>query len=86
MLLSPSIAPCEHIIYLYCMTIEQRKLELINWISSIQKEDVINRIEQLRDEPDQEIPDTILDLLEESRSSKPEDGIEHTSARELLGR
>ena len=77
---------CDHINYLYSMTIEQRKLELINWISTIQREEVINRIEELRGDSDQKIPDTILDLLEESRSSKPEDGIEHTSARKLLGR
>ncbi|XOV94224.1 MAG: hypothetical protein ACFHWX_05870 [Bacteroidota bacterium] len=68
------------------MTIEQRKKKLINWITSIQREDVIQRIEDFRDNPEPEIPDTILKLLMESSSAKPEDGIEHTSARELLGR
>ncbi len=68
------------------MTIEQRKLELITWITSIQSEDVINRIENFRKNPNSEIPDTILELLHESSSAKLEDCIEHTSARELLGR
>jgi len=68
------------------MTIEQRKLELITWITSIQSEDVINHIEDFRNNPESEITDTILELLRESSSAKPEDCIEHTSARELLGR
>lgn len=68
------------------MTIEQRKLELINWISAIQQEDVINRIENFRNNPETEIPDAILELLNESSKAKLEDCIEHTSARQLLGR
>lgn len=68
------------------MTIEQRKIELINWITTIQREDVIERIEDFRNNPEPEIPDSILELLKESSSAKPEDGIEHTSTRELLGR
>jgi len=69
------------------MTIEQRKLELINWITAIQNEDLLERIEDFRNNnPEPGIPDTILDLLHESSSAKLEDCIEHTSARELLGR
>ena len=68
------------------MTIEQRKLELITWITSIQSEDLLDRIEGFRNDPEQEIPNTILELLHESSSAKLEDCIEHTSARELLGR
>lgn len=72
--------------YLYTMTIEQRKLELITWITSIQREDVLERIEDFRNNPEPQIPDTILELLHESSSAKLENCIEHTSARELLGR
>ncbi|MEQ9298691.1 MAG: hypothetical protein RIF33_09020 [Cyclobacteriaceae bacterium] len=68
------------------MTIEQRKLELISWITAIQREDVIERIEHFRNSPDKKLPNTILELLDESSSAKIEDCIEHTSARELLGR
>ena len=68
------------------MTIEQRKLELITWITAIENEDVIERIEDFRNNPEPKIPDTILELLRESSSAKLEDCIEHTSARELLGR
>lgn len=68
------------------MTLEQRKIELINWITAIQQEDVIERIENFKNSPEPEIPDTILELLHESSSAKLEDSIEHTSARELLGR
>lgn len=68
------------------MTIEQRKLELITWITGIQSEDLLERIEDFRNNSESEIPDTILKLLNESSSAKLEDCIEHTSARELLGR
>ena len=68
------------------MSIEQRKQELIEWISGLEREDVIMRIEDFRNNPEPEIPDTILELLEISSRAKPEDCIEHTSVRELLGR
>ena len=68
------------------MTIEQRKQELITWITTVQREDVIEQIENFRKSPEPEIPDTIMKLLHESSSAKLEDCIEHTSARELLGR
>lgn len=67
------------------MTIEQRKLELITRIASIHSEDLLNRIEGFRNDPVLEIPNTILELLHESSSTKIEDCIEHTSTRELLG-
>ncbi|MCB0497349.1 MAG: hypothetical protein KDC79_14505 [Cyclobacteriaceae bacterium] len=68
------------------MTIEQRKLELITWITGIQSEDVIKSIENFRNNPNYKVPDTILELVLESSSAKLEDCTEHTSARELLGR
>lgn len=68
------------------MTIEQRKLELITWITAIQNEDLLDRIEDFRDNPEEKLPNTILELLHESSSAGLEDCIEHTSARELLGR
>ncbi len=74
------------IIFIFIMTIEQRKRELVDWIATIQHEDVIKRIENFRNNEEPEIPDTILELLKESSSAKPEDCIEHTNARELLGR
>jgi hypothetical protein len=68
------------------MTIEQRKLELITWITAIQSEDVLKRIEDFRHNSENEIPDTIFELLHESSSARLEDCIEHTNSRELLGR
>lgn len=62
------------------MSIEQRKLELINWITSIHNEDVLNRIEGFRKNPEPAIPDTIIELLHESSSANLEDCTEHTSA------
>ena len=68
------------------MTIEQRKLELITWITAIENEGLLERIEGFRNNPEPEIPKTILELLHESSSAELEDCVEHTSVRELLGR
>jgi len=68
------------------MTIEQRKIDLINWINSIQNEAVLEKLETLKERPDSEIPDEIFELLNESSKSNPEEGTEHTTALELLGR
>ncbi len=81
-----SIDSKRHISYIYFMTIEQRKLELIAWITAIENEGLLERIENFRANPKPEIPNTILELLHESSSAKLEDCVEHTSARELLGR
>ena len=68
------------------MTLEQRKLELIAWITDTQSEEVINRMEAFRNAPEHNPTNTLLELLNESNSAKLEDCIEHTSVRELLGR
>ena len=58
----------------------------MNSQSALKNEDLLERIEDFRNNPEQEIPNTILQLLHESSSAKLEDCIEHTSARELSGR
>ncbi len=68
------------------MTFEQRKLELITWITTIRNEELLERIEDFRNNPGLEIPDIILELLHESGAAKNEDCIEHTTSRKLLGR
>ena len=69
------------------MTIEQRKQALINWITSIQQEELIEQIEEFRKLPDSALPETILELLKTSSAAAGyEECIEHTSTRELLSR
>ena len=68
------------------MTIEQRKQALMNWITTIQQEELIEQIEEFRRNPYPALPETILELLKTSRAARREECIEHTSTRELLRR
>jgi hypothetical protein len=68
------------------MTIEERKPAVITWISAIQREDVIERIENFRENPESKIPESILELLHESSPAKLEDCTGHTGTREQWGR
>ena len=64
------------------MTVEQRKIELINSITSIDNESLLLRMEELIQESNSEVPKAIMRLLELSDKS----GItkEHRSVRDLL--
>lgn len=66
------------------MTIEQRKISLINWITNLEDESVINQIEDFRSSTLDELPSEIVKLLTISDATKEEDCIEHTISRDLL--
>ena len=66
------------------MTIEQRKISLINWITNLDDEDVINQIENFRKTSLEDLPKEIVELLRISDSENIDDCIEHTSVRDLL--
>jgi hypothetical protein len=68
------------------MTIEQRKISLINWITNLEDETVIGQIEAFRSASLNELPREIVELLKFSDSAKEKDCIEHTNSRTLLGR
>ncbi|MFY0600959.1 MAG: hypothetical protein JXR03_14890 [Cyclobacteriaceae bacterium] len=68
------------------MTIEQRKISLINWITNLDDEMVIGQIESFQKASLNELPNEIVQLLEISEAVKKEDCIEHTNSRTLLGR
>ncbi len=68
------------------MTIEQRKIALISWITNLEDEAVINQIEGYRSASLSDLPKEIVELLNISDSSKEEDCIEHANSRTLLGR
>jgi len=68
------------------MTIEQRKISLINWITNLENESVIDQIEDVRSSTLSELPKEIVELLTISDTSKEEDFIEHTSSRDLLNK
>jgi len=68
------------------MTIEQRKLALINWITNLTEESVINQIEVFRQKSLSDLPKEIITLLEMSDSARENESVEHTNSRTLLGR
>lgn len=66
------------------MTIEEKKISLINWINSINDQDIINKIQKLKEESLNELPKEIIELLELSNQAKDEACIKHTSAKKLV--
>lgn len=66
------------------MTIEQRKIELINWITNLDNEAVLQRMEELREISINDLPNEIVSLLELSNKTRKEDLIEHTSSKDIL--
>ncbi|MDR9398995.1 hypothetical protein [Salibacter sp.] len=66
------------------MNIEEKKISLINWITTLEDESVINNIENFRKASINELPKEIIHLLELSDSEKIEDSIEHTKSKDLL--
>lgn len=68
------------------MTMEQRKIELIRWITNLNDGSMLDRMDELRQLAAGTVPDTILRLLEISSSAAPSTLVDHTSAKELLKR
>ncbi|MEP2667618.1 MAG: hypothetical protein ABJH04_01415 [Cyclobacteriaceae bacterium] len=68
------------------MTIEQRKIALINWITNLTEESVIDQIEVFRQKSLSDLPKEIISLLDMSDSANESENIEHTNSRKLLGR
>lgn len=68
------------------MTIEQRKISLINWITNLEDENVIQQIEGFRKKTLSELPKEIVELLKISDSESLEDSIEHTNSKDVLSR
>ena len=66
------------------MTIEERKIALINWITNLEDEQKINQIEAFRQASTEDLPGKIVELLKISDAEKIEDCIEHSSIRDLL--
>lgn len=66
------------------MTVDQRKLRLINSISSTENESILIRMEELLKEASSEVPPAIMRLLE--LSSKSDVVTPHSSVKDLLKR
>ncbi|MEP0711986.1 hypothetical protein [Algoriphagus sp.] len=69
------------------MTIAQKKIELIQWITELEDENLVDSLADFRkNKREQSLPDPIKKLLELAKSTPDEKLIPHTSVRELLNR
>ncbi len=68
------------------MTIEQRKIALINWITELNDEGLLRYMEELQSRKLKDLPNEIVELLSLSDSAKKSDLTEHVDSRTLLGR
>ncbi len=68
------------------MNIEKRKSHLINWLTELNNEALLNRIEELKEESQSKIPVEILSLLDSSNATDNSKLIEHTNVRDLLSK
>lgn len=66
------------------MTIEQRKISLINWITNLEDENIIDQIEGFRKTSLNQLPNEIVKLLTMSAAESEEECIEHTSVQDIL--
>jgi len=66
------------------MTAEQKKISLINWITNIQDEVVLDQIAGIQKSSLDELPDAIVKLLEIANSEPEESLTVHTSVRDIL--
>ena len=66
------------------MTIEQKKISLISWISNIDDEVILDQIAGIRQLTLEELPTAIVELLEMADSEPEENLTTHTSVRDIL--
>ncbi len=66
------------------MTIEQKKISLIHWITNLEDENLIDQIEDFRKTSIKELPKEIVELLQISDSENLEECTEHTKSRDIL--
>ena len=72
--------------YLGYMTLEQRKIELVRWITTLKDHARPDRMDDLRKAGSADVPDALLRLLELSPKAAPGTLVKHSSAKELLKR
>ena len=66
------------------MTLEQKKISLINWITNLDDEVVLDQIAGIQQSSLDDLPDAIAQLLKIAES-EPDDSLTvHTSVRDIL--
>lgn len=71
-------------IYLYIMTIEQKKISLINWITNLEDEVILDQIVGFQKSSLDELPNAIIQLLKMAEAEPEENLVKHTNVRDIL--
>lgn len=69
------------------MNIEKRKIELINWITELESELLIESLEQLRMEDEsKKTPSEIIQLLQISKQTSQSELVKHSTSKEIFNK
>lgn len=71
-------------LYIYIMTIEQKKISLINWITTLEDEVILDRMVGFKKPSLDELPDAVVKLLKMAEAEPDENLVKHTSAKDFL--
>ena len=71
-------------IYLHIMTIEQKKIALINWITTLEDEAILDQMVGFKKSSLDELPGAIVQLLKMAEAEPDENLVKHTSAKDFL--
>jgi len=66
------------------MTIEEKKISLINWITTLEDEAVIDQMAEFQNSSLKELPEAIVQLLKIAEDEPDENLVKHTSAKDFL--
>lgn len=65
------------------MTIAQRKIELINWISGLNSEEALIQLELLKESKASDLPQELLDLLAAADQPTTDGLRQHSSVKDI---
>lgn len=66
------------------MTIEQKKISLINWITTLEDEVILDQMVEFKKPSLDELPSAIVQLLKMAEAEPDENLVKHTSAKDFL--
>ncbi len=65
------------------MSLAQRKIDLINWISSLTSEEYLDKLEEIKDSIPTDLPQELLHFLKSADTDSLEGLREHTSVKDI---
>lgn len=66
------------------MSIEQKKISLINWITTLEDEVILDQIAEIQKASLDELPGAVVELLKRAEAEPDENLVKHTSAKDFL--